>query len=116
GSLRALKRNVTGLDVHDKLISGLEHILYPAALNIAHNTSHEETWIQRTACTDCVRQEDLVRLRRISADRLVEFTESIDDLFVAYEALYEGEDDRQTSRAVGVGVFYYEEVRVSHPS
>ena len=48
GSLRALKRNVTGLDVHDKLITGLEHILYPAALNIAHNTSHEETWIQQT--------------------------------------------------------------------
>ncbi len=110
GELKALKRNVTGLDVHEKLITGLSHILYPAALTIAHNTSRErDTWIQRTAFTECVRGEDIARLRRISADRLVDFTESIDDLFVAYEALYEADSGTDPNKSVGVGVFYFEE-------
>jgi hypothetical protein len=110
GKLRVLKRNVSGLDVHEKLITGLARVLYPAAITIAHNTSQEsKTWIQRTVFTDRVREGDVVRLRRISSDRLVEFTESIDDLFVAYEALYEGDDSATKGHSVGVGVFYFEQ-------
>jgi hypothetical protein len=112
GRLKVLKRNVSGLDVHDKLIAGLAIALYPVALTIAHNTANipdNETWILRTAATDRIRENDTPRLRRISADRLSEFTESIDDLFVAYETLHEGERGQSARKAVGVGVYYFEE-------
>jgi hypothetical protein len=110
GKLRVLKRNVSGLDVHEKLIAGLARVLYPAAVTIAHNTSHKnDTWIQRIVFTESVREADLTRLRRISSDRLVEFTESIDDLFVAYEALHESDTTSESGRSVGIGVFYFEQ-------
>jgi len=111
GVLRVLKRNVSGLDVNERLITGFAKVLYPAALTIAHNTNCDktETWIQRSAATKFVRSDDLSRLRRISSDRLVEFTESIDDLFVAYETLHDQEDTGEFEHAVGVGVFYFEE-------
>jgi hypothetical protein len=112
GHLEVLKRNVSGLDVHDRLINGLAKVVYPAALTLAHNTSTEsgsETWVQRMATTKYVRDNDVSRLRRISSDRLAEFVESIDDLFVAYETLYESDDSNRSERAVGIGVFYFEE-------
>ena len=110
--LEVLKRNVSGLDVHDRLINGLAKVLYPAALTLAHNTNSEggdDTWVQRIAATKYVRDNDVPRLRRISSDRLAEFIESIDDLFIAYETLYESDDLNTSERAVGVGVFYFEE-------
>ena len=115
GRLRALKRNVSGLDVHDRLVTGLARVIYPATLTLAHNTNDltgKNTWVQRNTVTTCIREGDLPRLRRISADRLIEFTESIDDLFVAYETLYEGDVEAQHSMAVGVGVYYFEDDEV----
>ncbi len=110
--LEVLKRNVSVLDVHDRLINGLAKVLYPAALTLAHNTNSEsgdDTWVQRIAATKYVRDNDVSRLRRVSSDRLAEFIESIDDLFIAYESLYESDDSNISERAVGVGVFYFEE-------
>ena len=112
GSLEVLKRNVSGLDVHDRLINGLAKVIYPAALTLAHNTSNGDsanTWVQRSASTKYVRDNDVSRLRRISGDRLSEFVESIDDLFVAYETLYERDNSEKSGKAVGIGVFYFEE-------
>jgi hypothetical protein len=110
GTLKALKRNVSALDVHERLVTGLARVLYPAALTIAHNTTYEnDTWIQRVVYTEGVREDDVSRLRRIGSDRLVEFTESIDDLFAAYEALYDSGESVESGRSVGVGVFYFEE-------
>jgi len=112
GRLRALKRNVSGLDVHEKLITSLAKFLYPVSLTIAHNTDtsiDEKSWVLRVAATDRIRDDDVPRLRRISADRLAEFVESIDDLFVAYETLHEGESTEPANKAVGVGVYYFEE-------
>jgi len=112
GSLKVLKRNVSGLDVHDKLITGLAMVVYPAALTLAHNTHSGrdgDTWVHRSTATKHVRENDLARIRRISSDRLTEFVESIDDLFVAYETLYESDGSNTSSRAVGIGVFYFEE-------
>lgn len=111
GALALLKRNVSGMDVHDRLVTGLAKVLYPAAVTLAHNTQPNvsESWTQRTASTRYVRKDDLARLRRICSDRLGEFTESIDDLFAAYETLYEKESSTEVTRAVGIGVFYFEE-------
>ena len=111
GQLRILKRNVSGLDVNERLANGLATVMYPAAVTLALNTSPpaEETWIHRTAATRYVRKDDIPRLRRICSERLAEFSESIDDLFVAYETLYETDRSEAPERAVGVGVFYFEE-------
>jgi len=111
GKLKVLKRNVSGLDVHDRLIFGLAKMIYPSAATLAHNTAPNrlESWPHRSVATKYVREEDLPRLRRISADRITAFTESIDDLFVAYETLYEKGGNTEPTRAVGVGVFYFEE-------
>lgn len=112
GNLRVLKRNVSNLDIRDALVVGLGTQLFPAALALAHNTDSvavEHRWVQRCVSTSFVRDSDLSRVRRISSDRLAEFTDSMDDLFGAYETLYEKTDDQKPDRAVGVGVFYFEE-------
>lgn len=111
GKLQILKRNVSGLDVHDRLIAGMTQVLYPAAVTLARNTNpqNDETWILRSAHTKYVRKDDINRLKRICTDRLEEFTESVDDLFAAYETLYEKDANNQSTRAVGVGVFYFED-------
>lgn len=112
GSLKVLKRNVSNLEVHDRIINGLSAQLYPAALAMEHNTRTEDSddaWIQRSVSTSHVRQGDMGRVRRISSDRLVELTDSIDDLFAAYETLYDKEEREEPARSVGIGVFYFEE-------
>jgi len=114
GSLEAIKRDVLPHESTDKLVTGLVHGLYPMASAIAYNTNPDldsDPWIQRTAATKHIRQEDIARIRRISRDRLVEFTDSVDDLFIAYETLHgEAEDDgsHREDKAIGIGVFYFE--------
>jgi len=111
GSLTILKRSVSGLNSFERLVNGLAAVMYPAGVTLANNsqTDNDETWIHRTSATRYVRKDDLPRLRRICSERLVEFSESIDDLFAAYEALYEGDRIDSPDQAVGIGVFYFEE-------
>lgn len=112
GRLTALKRNVSGRDIDDRLADALSVIVYPALLTLANNTREdagEDTWIMRTAATSRVRQNDVPRIRRISSDRLAEFVESIDDLFTAYETLHDDDPALSSDKAVGIGVFYFEE-------
>ena len=112
GTLTALKRNTTGADAYQKFVHGLVTAVYPAALTLAHNTQSDNsnnTLVQRAATTNHIRAEDLSRIRRVTSDRLAEFTVSIDDLFAAYESLYKGDKDSTPSKAVGVSVTYFEE-------
>ncbi len=112
GMLTALKRNTTGADAYEKFVGGLVTSVYPAALTLAHNTdanNSEITWVQRAATTKYIREEDLSRIRRVSSDRLAEFTESIDYLFAASESLYKRDKPVTPSKAVGVAVTYFEE-------
>ena len=111
GSLRLLKRGVSGGSAGDRLFGGLRHVMYPAGLGLARNAvvSKDETWIHRSASSRYIRKEDVPRLKRICTERLIEFTESIDDLFAAYENIYESEKSTTEGHAVGVGVFYFEE-------
>ena len=112
GGLRVLKRNVSGREVNERLADGLELLVYPTILALANNTNvnvNDETWVMRTAATSGVRESDVPRLRRISSDRLAEFVDSIDDLFAAYETLHDDDPAEPSERAVGIGVFYFEE-------
>ena len=106
------KRVVYNVDLHDRLIGGLAGILYPAALNLTHNLevkSQSERWPNLAATSKFVRSSDLGRIMRISSDRINEFVESVDDTFAAYESLYENHRESDEIRAIGVGVFYFEE-------
>jgi hypothetical protein len=112
GRVRVIKRSVVGQEYHEKLISGLAHVLYPAALTMAHNTtarSEDETWTHLSASTQSVRKNDLGRIRRVSSDRASAFIESVDDFLAAYETLYDFDSEDDTDTAVGIGVFYFEE-------
>lgn len=109
-----LKRNVAPVEQLDRVTTGLIKGLYPVVGTIAHNLSDEnkgETWVQRAAQTKYIRMEDLPKIRKVTRERLTDFTESIDDLFVAYEAIH-GEDQehsKSANKAVVVGVYYFEE-------
>lgn len=112
GNMLPKKRVVYNEDLHERLIGGLAGILYPAALNLAHNLSIDDTserWPNLTASSPHVRDSDRGRFMRISADRIDDFAKSIDDTYAAYETLYDEERSGTEERAVGVGVFYFEE-------
>ncbi len=115
GLLRPLKRHATPVGEDERLVEGLVHGVYPIASAVAHNsdaTESAEPWLQRTVKTGAVRREDVSRLRRISQDRLEDFTEAVDDLYAAYETLHSSDKDKATSKAgtIGVGVFYFEDL------
>ena len=112
GKLIAVKRGVIGAENHERLVSGMAHVLYPAALTMAHNTQCDDPsdrWVHLSASTNAVRRNDLARVRRVSVDRASAFIESIDDFLAAYETLYDQDQDHESDKAVGIGVFYFEE-------
>jgi hypothetical protein len=64
------------------------HGVYPLLATVSHNTNpnrNGSTWSQRIAFTQAVSKGDVPRLKRMTADRIESFAESIDDLFMAYE-------------------------------
>jgi len=113
GNLSVTSRAFEPASSHQKLQSLLAHGAYPLLCNIEDNSkdlgSEESTWANRIAFTQAVRLESAGQLRRITRDRIIDFAESVDDLFMAYESLH---DDNSTSKKhdpIAVGVFYFEE-------
>ena len=112
GNLVAVSRIVHPEGPQEKLVTALVHAVYPLLSTVAHNVDPErmsDGWAQLSAFSQTIRKTDLPRLRRISFDRLSEVTESIDDLFMAYETLHENDDSVVDKNTVAVGVFYFEE-------
>jgi hypothetical protein len=110
--IRPIKRIAYNVDVYDRLIGGLASIMYPAALNLAHNLEHRgesEWWTNLAATTKYVRKNDMGRILRISSDRINDFAKTLDDMFGAYETLFDQKDIPKDHKAVGVGIFYFEE-------
>ncbi len=110
GRLRVVEKTVSGSETHAPLISGLNDLVYPAALALLEKTGDDDsdTWINKVVRTKRVRQGDLSRLRRLSSERLRECMQSITDLYDAYETLYAGEEHESDQVAIGVGVFCFE--------
>ena len=116
GNLTVIRRSVTPSGRHENLIAALAHSAYPLLTTIAHNIntdSQDERWAQFTAFTQSVKNSDVRRVRRISFDRLVEVSESFDDLFMAYESLHEADNDDDRRNTIAVGVFYFEDTNGS---
>jgi len=111
GMLEIIKRTLSPKGTHEKLVTALVHGIYPLNATIAHNLNPEldDSWAQLSSYSQSIRGSDVHRLRRISFDRLSEVAESIDDLFIAYEALHEKDQSANNKTTVAVGVYYFEE-------
>lgn len=115
GSLTVVERTFRPSEDHNTLVTALVHAAYPVLSNIEHNTNPErndETWVNRVAFTRLVDSNESGRLCRIAKDRIVNFAESVDDIFMAYESLQVDEkdiDERRNQNTIAVGVFYFEE-------
>lgn len=111
GKLRVVRRSVIPTDNTDNLVTSLVHGVYPllstVAINSDPNRQHEGV-PQFAAYSLRIRKEDLLRLRRVSYDKLSAAAESFDDLFMAYESVRD-EDGESTGNAVSVGLYYFEE-------
>ncbi len=112
GELRVTRRSIHPADEHDKLLMLLIHGAYTVLTNIAHNTNPEvnsDSWAGKIAFTTTSGKEHSVQLRRIAKDRISEFAEAFDDLFIAYEALHDTKPSVDENNAIAVGIFYFEE-------
>ena len=112
GDLRVTRRSIHPADEHDKLLMLLVHGAYTLLTNIAHNTNPETTsdsWASKIAFTTTSGKEHSVQLRRIAKDRITEFAESFDDIFIAYEALHNTKTANDEDNAIAVGIYYFEE-------
>jgi hypothetical protein len=112
GRLAALKRTFRPEGDHESLVASLVHGVYPLIATVSHNTDPNRdgsTWTQRIAFTQAVKNDDVPRLKRITADRISAFAESIDDLFIAYETLSEPDSKQVDKSTLAVGVFYFED-------
>jgi len=112
GKLSVVNRTYRSKSDHETLVTVLVHGVYTLLSNVAHNTDPERadtTWAHRIAHTQSLRTNDTRQLRRITKDRIVDFAESIDDIFIAYESLQEGRSEEESREAIAVGVYYFEE-------
>lgn len=113
GSLTVQHRSFQASEDHDKLITTLIHAVYPVLANTVHNTDPDRpdnTWANKVIHTRLVKAGESGRLRRITEDRIVDFAESIDDIFMAYESIQsDHENVDPENSALAVGVFYFEE-------
>jgi len=112
GQLEVLDRVVVPDSDHDGLIAALVHGAYALLSNIAHNSDpdrDDDQMANRFAYTQAVTIDRTTQIRRVAKDRIVEFAQSIDDIFMAYEALHERSIQEDEGSPVAVGVFYFEE-------
>ena len=112
GDLKVLSRVMRPDSDHQRLITILVHGAYALLSNISHNTDPSAAgpkWPSRIAYTTAIDSSESGQLQRIAKDRITEFAESIDDVFMAYESLHNGSRETQKGAPVAVGVFYFEE-------
>ena len=113
GRLTATVRSLRPGDGHEKLLMLLVHGAYTMLSNIAHNTNPsrvDNSWASRIAFTKALGREDAGQLRRIAKDRIAEFAEAMDDIFIAYESLHDADKSTSDSDAIAVAVYYFEEI------
>ena len=111
GRLQATTRAILPDSQHEKLLTQLVHGAYAFLCNIEHNTNpslREETWANRITFSRFLKREHAAQLRRVTRDRITEFAESVDDTFMAYEALHDARNVDEGD-AIAIGVFYFEE-------
>jgi hypothetical protein len=113
GALRPVKRHFVPANVGEDLLVGLTHFVTPLLAGLARNTAEpsEGTFIQRLSFTERLLPESVPIFRDHAECRVEEFVRSIDDWLGSREL--PPEVDLSTRTRVGVGVFYFEGLRVS---
>lgn len=107
--VRVLKRHFVPSDVGEELIVGIEHFVMPVLEGLAHNVIKRDRlpFIQRFAYSDRLPDTAIPLFRKLARNSSAHFVQSIDDWLTASEL---APDHRpESSRRVGVGVFFYEE-------
>jgi hypothetical protein len=115
GKLEVVKRNFIPDAPHENLVASLVHCIYPIVSTISHNTDPDldssSRWPNKTAYSTRAIAKDVPRLRRISADRINSFVETMDDIIASYEGIITEDqanhDDGTAS--VYIGAFYFED-------
>ena len=110
GRLTVQMKDFRPVEREDQVQRALGLALYGLALSIDHNLNgdQEDNWVERLAFSTRIRRGDNARVRRISQDRATEFVESVNDLFSAYETIYNDDEPDSGSTTVGIGVYYFE--------
>jgi len=111
GELTVVKRSFRPEGNQEILVNSLIHGVYTLLSTVCHNTNAErvgETWAQRVAFSQNIKQTQMPTVRRICFDRIHDFTQAIDDSFIGYEKLGEDTDSGGDGRTVAVGIFYFE--------
>ena len=110
GRLTVQVKDFRPIEKEDQIRRALGMAFYGLASAIDHNlaTPLEDNWVERLAFSTRIRRSDSARVRRISQDRAIEFVESVNDLFSAYETIYGDDEQDLETTTVGVGVYYFE--------
>ena len=113
GRLRLLTRSFVPTEAHENLVETLVHCAFPTMSMVAHNTNPNRTepsWPNITTFSFKIRASELPRFRRIAADRIQGFTETMDDILVSYEMLRDdGKPDKSEAlKTVHIGAFYFQ--------
>lgn len=112
GRLAVVDRSFISDSNDEALVTMLVHGVYTMLTNVAYNSDplrKEGAWANRVAYTTALKSPDTKQLRRITKDRIVDFAESIDDIFIAYESLQEDGRETESNSAVAIGIYYFEE-------
>jgi len=113
GNLYVQKRVFRPVDVEHQLELALGQAICSLAHTLSRNIDSDidEGHIQRIAYANNIRAADMGRVRRVSRDRVADFVESVNELFLAYETIY-GEEQKETQdenvMTVGIGAYYFE--------
>jgi hypothetical protein len=110
GRLTVQVKDFQPIEREDQIRRALGMAVYGLGLSINHNlsTQPKDNWVERLAFSTRIRRSDAARVRRISQDRAIEFVESVNDLFSAYETIYGDDEPDLETTTLGVGVYYFE--------
>jgi hypothetical protein len=110
GRLTVMVKAFRPIEKEDQIRRALGMAFFGLASAIDHNlaTEADDNWVERLAFSTRIRRSDSARVRRISQDRAIEFVESVNDLFSAYETIYGDDEPELETTTVGVGVYYFE--------
>jgi len=112
GELSVIKRSFRPEGDQEILVNSLIHGVRSLLTTVCHNTNPErngETWAQRVAFSQKIRNSHVTTVRRICFDRIEDFTQAVDDSFIGYEKLGDSTEPDGECKTVAVGIFYFEE-------
>jgi hypothetical protein len=110
GSLEAVRRDHFPPDADSRLLQMIRFGLRPLASTIAFNSGQNgsmPTRFQRTVHSSQVRNEDLENYQKMVTQKLIKFSEELDDDLSGFESVDTQSDDNLNASNIGIGLFYF---------